>query len=170
MSETDQLAAQLVAVPKLLAPGQWLPSYDAAGKEVARKLECRFVAAHPQIDRLRLSVSIKHGSVSNFSFHTHLTLPTVKTTWQVFRLDVGQAAQHTNKIRTGHPFSGHLFPCRSTHEHNFTDSVVPGACDFAVPPSEDVTDFSAAVRYVCGKMNITNADDLPPPVAQGFLL
>jgi hypothetical protein len=168
--DLSQLAKELFAIRKTLIPGTWVPTYDADGKETARKNECRFLADHSEIDRLRLVLTIRRGSLSNVTLHADLTQPNVRTTWHVFRLDVGQPSQHSNKVKEGHPLSGRLFPPGSTHEHHFSDSIVPGHCDFASQPTEKITNFDEAFRYFCAKMNVVGGEALPAPSGQAVLI
>lgn len=103
-----------------------------------------------------------------------LELPNVKGHQNLYRLENDPSNTHHNRSSCGGGYANHFFGVGESHEHSFLhnvdgqDELVSnlGSSPCAIPITEELTDFSQALAFVCKRLNISNPGDVPLPNLQ----
>lgn len=105
------------------------------------------------------------------TFQMDLEIPKLEGHLVLYRLEVDPDSVHANKKNCSGGAT--FFNVGETHEHsyihdlgNVLETVDKKGSPCAVRIERDFVDFTEALTFVCGRLNIQNGGDLPKPVAQ----
>lgn len=162
---------------QLLEPFSWRD--HLAGKLIERRsMECRVLVDGAVPRGVFFRISLRPQNLKAATLQLECDQPARKSHVPLYRFELHPLRAHSNALYGPKEINGLFIDAGVSHEHVFYDSLTNNgglrvgerACQQARLVDENIEDFSAAYRYVCAKLRITNGGDVPLPEAQGWLL
>ena len=169
-AHTIFLAKKSLVLPK------WRDIQNATKSEQHRELECRVAIAGGLPRGVFFRITLFPRNLNSATFQLECDRPDVRSHVALFRLEVAPLIAHTNALYGADDINGLYIDPGVTHEHDFHDSVTKDgqvrlrSCEPARVVINPPRDFATALSYVCSRINVINAQDVPNPGTQGWLL
>lgn len=163
----------------LVNGGVWQPKENRNGRYPITFFECRVRIDQAMPRGLKFRISAFPTFPNSATFQLECDQPGQRTCITLYRMEWRPISAHTNSMGPPTPedLRGLSFLPGESHEHICTDNVTmvqqrivkPGV-HAARRVEPEPTTYDDALAYVCAKIRIINAGDVPPSNAQWSLV
>jgi hypothetical protein len=171
-----EIAESIFVAEKQLISPVWRDIQNVTQSEQHRKLECRVAVTGGVPRGVTFRITLFPRNLNSAKFQLECDRPDIKSRVPLYRLELAPLSAHLNGSYGTDEINGLYIDPGVTHEHDFHDSLTKDgqlrlrSCEQARIVANPPSDFATALRYVCSRINVINAQDVPNPGTQGWLL